>query len=152
MAYLKREKEGSDTKIKLDSKKLIIGREETCDIVVNKYVDVSREHCGFIKNDEGDILLIDYGSKNGTYLNGQQVFQETALKDGDIIKICDDLIFSYHEDAENKLEDTVYDAKDFQFNKASRAAFEMEKELEKRSYKDLLDEIVKDARPKGRKN
>ena len=154
MAYLKRQKEGSDTKIKLDSKRLIIGREETCDIVVSKYENVSREHCGFIKNDKGDILLIDYGSRNGTFLNGKQVFEEKVLREGDLIKICDGLVFSFHQDLIKKVEKktTKKSSKnDFQFDKGTKAAFEMDKELEKRSYKDLLNEIVKDARPKGRK-
>src|SRR5690606_6359439 len=40
------------------------------------------------------------GSRNGTFLNGQLIKQQTMLQDGDLIRICD-VEFSFHGDEDN---------------------------------------------------
>jgi pSer/pThr/pTyr-binding forkhead associated (FHA) protein len=71
----------------LDRKQMTIGRSVDCDIVLPKR-QVSRYHAT-IERDNGGYLLRDLGSKNGTYVNGQQVRGEPyRLKDGDEIQIA----------------------------------------------------------------
>jgi len=43
---------------------------------------VSRQHCRFEVNGDGDLEVVDLGSQNGTYLNGSRVTRAT-LKTGD---------------------------------------------------------------------
>jgi len=71
----------------IDKEKVIIGRGSSCDVVIPER-QVSREHAQIERVDEG-FLLRDLNSKNGTYVNGQQVSSEPfQLKDGDDIQIA----------------------------------------------------------------
>jgi len=65
-------------KVVLEKEETIIGRGETCEIVL-ELENVSRRHCS--------LLLRDNGSTNGTYLNNVEVRGETALRSGDLIKV-----------------------------------------------------------------
>jgi hypothetical protein len=66
--------------------KIIIGRENTCDIVISDR-QVSRQHASITITPRG-VLLEDLGSKNGTHYNGQQLEKSTLLIDGDIVQIA----------------------------------------------------------------
>jgi pSer/pThr/pTyr-binding forkhead associated (FHA) protein len=71
----------------LDQDEITIGRSVDCDVVLPKR-QVSRHHARIERDDEG-YLLHDLGSKNGTFVNGQQVGREPyRLKDGDEIQIA----------------------------------------------------------------
>lgn len=65
---------------------LIVGREESCHIVIPNR-QVSRTHAKFTISPDG-IILEDLGSKNGTHCNGRLVIEPTLLQDGDIIQIA----------------------------------------------------------------
>ena len=67
-------------------KKLLVGRELTCDIVISDR-RVSRRHAQFTLTPEG-VLLEDLGSKNGTHYNGNRVETAIFLRNGDIIQIA----------------------------------------------------------------
>ena len=54
--------------------------------IVLKDIDVSRIHAVFQIQDEGQVVVHDQGSTNGTYVNGVRV-AETTLKSGDEIRI-----------------------------------------------------------------
>jgi two-component system cell cycle response regulator len=69
----------------LNGIELTIGRDPVNDIVVD-LDNVSRRHCRFTSRD-GKVLLKDLGSTNGTYLNDQEVRQETVLRSGDLVKV-----------------------------------------------------------------
>lgn len=76
----------------LNKGKTSIGRSEKSDIVVNDAGKrVSREQMDVILDDEGNVFVLDKGSKNGTFVNGQLIGtygKENApykLKDGDIV-------------------------------------------------------------------
>ena len=58
----------------------VIGRAPTCDLVVND-TSVSRRHAQLSVTD-GACTVTDLGSRNGTYVNGEQV-DEAPLNDGD---------------------------------------------------------------------
>ena len=51
-----------------------------------EFQGISREHLK-LEVGEKEVTLIDLGSRNGTYLNNQQVKRRTLLKKGDVIKI-----------------------------------------------------------------
>lgn len=65
--------------------KFFIGRAEDCQLRPASEL-VSRHHCVIIV--EGDYVAVrDFGSKNGTYVNGQRVRGEIMLKDGDTLTV-----------------------------------------------------------------
>jgi len=70
----------------LDQETIIIGRGADCDIVIPER-QISRHHAQVERRNRG-YLLIDLGSKNGTYVNGQEVNQPYLLQDGDEIQIA----------------------------------------------------------------
>jgi hypothetical protein len=71
----------------LDQDRVIIGRGTDCDIVLPER-QVSRHHVR-IERDDGGYLLYDLGSKNRTYVNGQELSERPyRLKDGDEIQMA----------------------------------------------------------------
>ena len=71
----------------LDQDQVIIGRGTDCDIVLPER-QVSRHHVR-IERDDGGYLLRDLGSKNRTYVNGQELSDRPyRLKDGDEIQMA----------------------------------------------------------------
>jgi hypothetical protein len=73
-------------RIFLDQPALLIGRDETCEILVPER-QVSRRHASI--HVEGDhYILKDLGSKNGTFVNGQPVLEPHLLQDGDEIQVA----------------------------------------------------------------
>jgi adenylate cyclase len=71
---------GEERRHTLSEGATVIGRAATCDIVLND-ASVSRWHVRLTVGD-GQCLVKDIGSRNGTYLNGDQI-EEAALRDGD---------------------------------------------------------------------
>jgi hypothetical protein len=65
---------------------LVIGREDTCDIVVPSR-QVSRVHARLTQTVAG-IELEDLSSKNGTHCNGKLIEEPLILQDGDVIQIA----------------------------------------------------------------
>ena len=63
---------------------VMIGRGEGCDLRI-PLGDVSRKHCSVVQS-EGQLLIQDLGSSNGTYVNGKRI-QEASLRPGDQIRI-----------------------------------------------------------------
>jgi pSer/pThr/pTyr-binding forkhead associated (FHA) protein len=70
----------------IDRDTFTIGRASDCDIVLSDR-QVSRHHAQ-VKQDEDGYLLCDLGSKNGTYVNGEELREPYRLKDGDEIQIA----------------------------------------------------------------
>lgn len=70
----------------LDRDVIIIGRGADCDIVLPERA-VSRRHARIERRNQG-YLLIDLGSKNGTFVNGQEVHEPYLLQDGDEVQIA----------------------------------------------------------------
>ena len=71
----------------IDQERIVIGRGSDCDIVLPER-QASRQHVQIERGDAG-YLLRDLGSKNGTYVNGRQVYDEPhRLRDGDEIQIA----------------------------------------------------------------
>ncbi len=71
--------------LKIAGPKFFIGRAEDCHLRPNSDL-VSRHHCVLML--EGTSLVIrDFGSKNGTILNGDRVIGEAVLSHGDTLKV-----------------------------------------------------------------
>jgi len=81
-----REGQGIGTRWGIDRDNLIIGREEDCDIVLPSR-QVSRNHAR-IRRSGGRHILEDLGSKNRTFVNGQELTEPYTLQDGDEIQIA----------------------------------------------------------------
>jgi len=76
----------SGREIELDQDLIRIGRMPDSDVNFDPEVDLdaSGRHAE-IRNEEGRYLLIDTGSRNGTWLNGQRI-KHAALQEGDEIE------------------------------------------------------------------
>ncbi len=66
---------------------IVLGRESVCDVVIETSAAmVSRKHAE-IKNQNGQFILFDNGSFNGTLLNEQRITTPTLLKNGDVFEL-----------------------------------------------------------------
>lgn len=81
--------------ISLDRKDMVIGRHPDCDIVVDEGA-ISRRHARIFE-ENGQHLIEDLQSRNGTYVNNRLIHQPIRLFDGDLISICDSR-FMFHID------------------------------------------------------
>jgi pSer/pThr/pTyr-binding forkhead associated (FHA) protein len=63
----------------------IIGRQENCKIRIASE-DVSKQHCR-LKHKPDGLYLKDLGSRNGTFLNDQQVTEEVKIQPGDLLRV-----------------------------------------------------------------
>jgi serine phosphatase RsbU (regulator of sigma subunit) len=81
---------------KLDREKSILGRHPDCDIVLDVGA-ISRQHAQILMVGP-DFFVQDLQSRNGTFVNGQQVHEMHRLEENDRIKICD-LLFTFHTKA-----------------------------------------------------
>lgn len=72
-------------KIPLGNDQIILGTRADCTLVLNDLL-ASPIHCAISK--AGDqFMATDLGSEAGTYINGERIFQGTALKPGDLVAI-----------------------------------------------------------------
>lgn len=69
--------------VKLTEVKTVIGRDETAKIRIATS-EISRQHCLLTITDQG-LMVRDLGSRNGTFVNGAPIAEETLLKPGDTI-------------------------------------------------------------------
>ncbi|MEA9357202.1 FHA domain-containing protein [Bacteriovorax sp. PP10] len=76
--------DGEETKVHLSSS-LIVGRAETCDVVLRES-GVSSNHCSFVIDKDGKVQVQDLKSSNGTFKNGNPI-KKTFLQVNDILKI-----------------------------------------------------------------
>ena len=67
-------------------KVITIGRSDDNDVVIND-AHTSRHHLQVIQHDDGHYSLSDFGSLNGTFVNGQKVSGEIILNPFDIVRI-----------------------------------------------------------------
>jgi sigma-B regulation protein RsbU (phosphoserine phosphatase) len=88
LTFLKGAQQG--TTITLEWERTILGRNADCQVILNVPA-VSREHA-VIRKVEGKYYIEDMKSRNGTFVNNQEISGRTLLKNNDRIKICDNLI------------------------------------------------------------
>lgn len=85
MLVLEAEDTGKRYEIRCESE-ITIGRRQSCDICITGDAAVSGVHCR-VKCDNENLIVIDEGSSNGTYLNDVKVTEGKMLEDGDTLEI-----------------------------------------------------------------
>lgn len=75
----------SGKEVKIPTPECIIGRSSECHLRP-KSDAISRRHCSIIVED-GNVIVRDFGSKNGTYVNGRRVKDSLVLKPGDQLHV-----------------------------------------------------------------
>lgn len=70
--------------LRIPGPRFLIGRGEDCQLRPKSDL-ISRHHCVLMIEESG-VSLRDLGSRNGTFVNDEQLFGETELKTGDRIK------------------------------------------------------------------
>ena len=76
---------GIGTSFKIRSSRTVIGRAPTADLVVEDE-GVSRRHGEVLSNAEDGFVIVDLGSRNGIYVDGERTYRR-ALEDGDRFQI-----------------------------------------------------------------
>ena len=71
--------------IVLKRPRLLIGRSEECDVRPLSE-EVSRRHCQVLKESD-HVAVEDFGSRNGTFVNGKRIEVKTVLHDGDRLRV-----------------------------------------------------------------
>lgn len=79
----------------LNGDRTVLGRNPDCQVVISGTA-VSRAHAHILRI-QGKFFIEDIKSRNGTFVNNEQIAGRTELKDNDKIKICD-FVCSFHED------------------------------------------------------
>jgi DNA-binding NtrC family response regulator/pSer/pThr/pTyr-binding forkhead associated (FHA) protein len=64
----------------------VIGRAESADIKLRDSF-VSRQHAE-LRVDDGEVRIVDRGSQNGTFVNGERVGDSRLLVSGDVVTLC----------------------------------------------------------------
>jgi phosphoserine phosphatase RsbU/P len=100
------------TRAELVGDRIVFGRNADCGVVLNAPA-VSREHA-VIRKINGKFYIEDLNSRNGTELNGptNKIKVRTALKDGDQICICGNLMIYYDTIPKPKLPEHMKSATD----------------------------------------
>lgn len=81
--------------ITISTSRFFIGRDKNCNYVLN-HDKISRQHLIIFK-ENNNWYIIDFGTKNGTYLNNQKILpnQKNPLHENDTIQIAD-LFYNFH--------------------------------------------------------
>lgn len=72
-------------------KKLTIGKNPSCDIIIDN-PKVSRQHACLTFFDDGTASVKDLNSTNGTFVNGQRISGDTVLSGSDELKVADSVV------------------------------------------------------------
>ncbi|MEE8450553.1 MAG: FHA domain-containing protein [Thermoguttaceae bacterium] len=75
----------SGKEIPVSGPKFLIGRSEECQLRPKS--DLVSRHHAVVLLEEGFVAIRDFGSKNGTFVNGEKVTTEHELKNGDRLKV-----------------------------------------------------------------
>jgi pSer/pThr/pTyr-binding forkhead associated (FHA) protein len=86
-------------RVRLAEGETVIGRDESAKIRVATH-EVSRQHCLLLVSAAG-VLVRDLGSRNGTFINGVPIAEETTLHPGDTLT-TGPMTFELEQDEANK--------------------------------------------------
>ncbi len=85
----------------------LLGRSERNQVVVPDKT-VSRRHALMQLQGEREYWIVDFGSRNGTYLNGQRLSRPTRVRDGDALRIGSaSYVFHQDDTGTNRLSATL---------------------------------------------
>ena len=82
-------------RFRIEGPRAVLGRHPDCDIVLDAGA-VSRQHAQ-ISYVDGQYVVEYLHSRNGTFVNGEQIQSPQKLQDGDRVKICD-LSFNFYRE------------------------------------------------------
>lgn len=82
-----RSREGVTATVELTDRPLTIGRGVHCDIVLRNDGGVSREHARVTLDEHGRVVVADLGSKNGTRIDGGEIFRNGTRTASQSIRI-----------------------------------------------------------------
>jgi predicted ATPase len=74
-----------------DDTRITVGRRPEKDIALTWDNEVSREHAQLLR-EAGGWTIVDEGSRNGSFLNGQPVTARHPLRDGDVLRFGDTVV------------------------------------------------------------
>ena len=69
----------------INAAQFIIGRDPQCNLRPASAM-ISKRHCAVLVKG-GQVLLRDFDSTNGTFVNDEQIKGEVSLKDGDVLRL-----------------------------------------------------------------
>jgi pSer/pThr/pTyr-binding forkhead associated (FHA) protein len=69
----------------LNGMNIEVGRETDKDIVLSSDTTISRGHAR-LTQDQGNVIVTDLGSSNGTYVNGQRLYAPMPIVPGDVVQ------------------------------------------------------------------
>ncbi len=78
--------------IHVDGERVLLGRDETCDVTINDS-KISRNHASLELRPDGTFVLRDLGSTNGTFVNGERV-ESAELRGAEQIQLGDSVLIS----------------------------------------------------------
>jgi polysaccharide biosynthesis transport protein len=94
----------------LDKEEILIGRAAICELCLEDEA-VSRKQCA-VKADSGSFVIIDFESRNGSFVNGVAI-REKVLQHGDKIRIgATELVFLANGEAPTPVEDNIAEPTD----------------------------------------
>jgi serine phosphatase RsbU (regulator of sigma subunit) len=94
----------------LSDERTVLGRDTDCDIVLG-LGGVSRKHAQIVAVD-GEYYLEDLQSRNGTFLNGEQLTGRRKLHENDLVTVCDlELSFHYRSQGAVLVDDELDECK-----------------------------------------
>lgn len=76
---------GQTREIVLTEPEFLIGRGADCDLRLRESA-VSRHHCT-VRVSGGEVSVVDLGSSNGTFVNGQRIRSSSPLRTGDQLAV-----------------------------------------------------------------
>lgn len=98
-------------KFLLGQSKVVIGRSPDCDITIDNAA-ISRKHAQ-IEFSDGEYILSDLGSSNGTFLDGQQISKPEVLKPGFNIGVAK-FILTFQETPKSEVQKMMGDMEDLE--------------------------------------
>ena len=99
-------------RLRLDGTRLVIGRDEQCDLVLPADAKVSRQHAALERRAEGEVVLRDLGSRNGTFVNGERV-ESAVLHGHEQIQLGDTVLAAFPEEPAGRGNSTVIGSRVF---------------------------------------
>jgi serine phosphatase RsbU (regulator of sigma subunit)/pSer/pThr/pTyr-binding forkhead associated (FHA) protein len=106
-------------RINLDGDLFVMGRNPDCQIHIHNNA-VSRQHAKIVRQ-HNVFFIEDMESRNGTWVNNQEIKQRTPLKDNDRIKICD-CLFTFHHDSAKDSKVEIDDSPDSEHSSTVQAS------------------------------
>jgi pSer/pThr/pTyr-binding forkhead associated (FHA) protein len=92
--------------IPVKDRRFLIGRADDCDLRAHSD-QVSRYHCAILIEDHG-VFVRDYGSRNGTFVNGARVASQRRVVDGTELRVGPlAFVVRVRESGESAVNDTV---------------------------------------------